>query len=158
MPSRLWDFFFFLSVCSKVKFPIKLVLAAAGIPPVEAHVLAEDCGMFVSAGSVQLEQGVVTEMCGHEECSATYLLRKGVFSELKLLCYSCATELHSDLFPALEASLGSRLYFSHFPINSVAFVFSVENSCFSVCITIAVLGLHGSRELCYSKIGDAPAR
>lgn len=49
----------------------------------EAHVLAEDCGMFVSAGSVQLEQGVVTEICGHEKCSATYLLRKGVFWELK---------------------------------------------------------------------------
>lgn len=71
--------FFFHSVCSKVKFPIKLVLAAAEIPPMEARVLTEDCGMFVSAGSVQLEQGVVTEICGHEKCSATYLLREGFF-------------------------------------------------------------------------------
>lgn len=55
------------------------MLAAAEIPSVEAHVLAEDCGMFVSAGSVQLELGVVTEICGHEKCSATYLLREGFF-------------------------------------------------------------------------------
>lgn len=55
------------------------MLAAAEFPPMEAHVLAENCGMFVSAGSVQLEQGVVTEICGHEKCSATYLLRKGIF-------------------------------------------------------------------------------
>lgn len=70
--------FFFCSVCSKVKFPIKLVLAAAEIPPVEAHVLGGDCGMCVSAGS-----GGHRDLWAWEMLSHSFAKGRVFFSELK---------------------------------------------------------------------------
>lgn len=74
--------------------------------------------------------------------------RRRIFLGAKIFT-SISVLVNSTLmcFQHWRPSLGSDLYFLPLPINSVACIFSAENSYFFICVSFAFLGLHWSREL-----------